>query len=145
MGKGKSDLILNGDTFELWQSLEPNDCVQRSNKNLSCAEAEALKRLARVLQAHQLELTSIKSFAAAGDNRVVIIPGNHDVALLFENVAKEVLRAIGAPEDRVRIASTGHWLSPDHLIYAEHGHQIGKEGNRFNNWPKPFTTVDGTQ
>src|SRR5207245_2196728 len=33
-GKGKADLILNGDTFELWQSLE-KDCI-RPDANLGC-------------------------------------------------------------------------------------------------------------
>src|SRR5690242_16373722 len=27
MGNGKADLIFNGDTFELWQSLVPGDCT----------------------------------------------------------------------------------------------------------------------
>jgi hypothetical protein len=34
MGQGKADLILNGDAFELWQSLDPNDCTAAANKNL---------------------------------------------------------------------------------------------------------------
>jgi len=44
-GKGKAELILNGDTFELWQSLE-EDCRYR-NTNLGCTAAYSLSRLAR--------------------------------------------------------------------------------------------------
>src|SRR5690349_21672954 len=40
MGKGETDLVLNGDTFELWQSLE-NDCTNQE-ENLGCTEDEAL-------------------------------------------------------------------------------------------------------
>jgi UDP-2,3-diacylglucosamine pyrophosphatase LpxH len=137
-GNGVSDLILNGDTFELWQSLE-NDCLYQ-DKDLSCTEKDALRRLKVVLSSHQAELRAIHDFALAGDNRVVIVPGNHDAAILFTRVAEEVLRAVGAPQERVRIAADGFWISSDNLLYAEHGHEIGKDLNRFDPWPKPFRT-----
>ena len=140
-GNGSTDLIFNGDTFELWQSLE-NDCTY-PDENLSCTEQEALHRLGIVLAAHQPELEAIRSFATAGTNTVVILPGNHDVALRFQQVAAEVLRAIGAPPDRVRIPMESYWLSADGLIYAEHGHQIGKDTNRFSTWPAPFIEKNG--
>lgn len=135
-GEGHTDLVLNGDTFELWQSLE-NDCTY-PNENLSCTEPEALKRLQTVIAAHQAELDAIRSFASAGTNTVFILPGNHDAALTFPLVAGEVLKAIGAPSDRVKILADGYWLSADGRIYAEHGHQIGWDTNQFSNWPTPF-------
>jgi len=143
MGQGKADLIMNGDTFELWQSLDPNDCTVAVNKNLGCSEDGALKRLRRVLSSHQPELDAISKFAKSGDNKVIIVPGNHDAVLLFKAIAQEVLRAINAPAERLRIAGEGYWLSPDSLIYAEHGHQIGKEVNKFDNWPTPFIQYKG--
>lgn len=143
MGQGKADLILNGDTFELWQSLDPNDCTVAANKDLGCTQEGALKRLQRVIQFHQSELDAIGKFAKSGDNRVVLVPGNHDAALLFNGVATAVLKAINAPADRVRVAVEGYWLSPDSLIYAEHGQQIGKEVNKFDGWPQPFLEYQG--
>lgn len=140
IGKGETDLVFNGDTFELWQSLE-NDC-RYADENLGCTEQEALKRLKTVIAAHQAELAAIKSFAEFGNNRVFIVPGNHDAALLFESVAAEVLNAIGAPE-RVNISPEGYWLSADGMIYAEHGQQIGNDANRFVDWPNPFMTKNG--
>jgi UDP-2,3-diacylglucosamine pyrophosphatase LpxH len=144
IGKGKADLILNGDTFELWQSLDPNDCTVPANKDLGCTEDGALERLQRVIQFHQPELTSIGNFAKSGDNRVTLVPGNHDAALLFPKVADKVLTAIRAP-GRVHIATEGDWLSPDGLIYAEHGQQIGKEVNKFDHWPQPFIDYQGAR
>jgi hypothetical protein len=145
-GKGSTDLILNGDLFELWQSLEL-DCIYpdaaHQDRNLGCTEPDALHRLERAVNEHAAELRAIGEFASAGDNRVTIVPGNHDVALLFPRVAGAVLAAIGAPETRVRVAKEGYWLSPDKLIYAEHGHQIGEELNRFDNWPEPFLQRNG--
>ncbi len=140
IGKGETDLVFNGDTFELWQSLE-NDCTY-PDENLGCTEQEALKRLKTVIAAHQTELAAIKSFAESGNNRVFIVPGNHDVALLFPTVADEVLNAIGAT-GRVNISPEGYWLSADGMIYAEHGHQIGNDSNRFVDWPNPFIEKDG--
>ena len=135
-GAGKTDLILNGDTFELWQSLQ-NDCVY-SSKDLGCTENDALNRFRRIASAHRAEFEAIRSFAAAGSNSVVIVPGNHDAALMFPRVAAEVLKAIGAPTDRVKISAVGYWVSPDGLLYAEHGHQIGNDVNLFTKWPSPF-------
>jgi UDP-2,3-diacylglucosamine pyrophosphatase LpxH len=145
VGNGKADLILNGDTFELWQSLDPNDCTVVANKNLGCTQEGALKRLQRVLQFHQPELDAIGKFAKSGDNRVVIVPGNHDAALMFDGVTNAVLKAINAPADRVRVAFEGYWLSPDSMIYAEHGHQIGKEVNKYDGWPQPFLEYHGAK
>jgi len=142
-GQGNTDLVFNGDTFELWQSLE-NDCTYR-NENLSCTEQEALKRVRTVIAAHQAELDTIRSFALAGTNTVFILPGNHDAALGFPMVTGEVLRAIGAPSDRVKIPTDGYWLSADGMIYAEHGHQIGWDTNNFSNWPTPFVRQGGVK
>ena len=140
-GNGQIDLILNGDTFELWQSLQ-NDCIY-PDENLSCTEGQALTRLKTVIAAHQAELDSIRAFAVSGDNRVFIIPGNHDASLRFPALTAEVLRAIAAPADRVKIPTDGYWLSADALIYAEHGHQIGKDPNQFSKWPTPFVDSNG--
>jgi hypothetical protein len=145
-GNGATDLVLNGDTFELWQSLKM-DCIYpdaaHQDQNLGCTEQDALGRLTRVLSEHVAELRALGDFAAAGDNRLIIVPGNHDVALLFPALAKAVLAAIPAPQGRVQLLNQGFWLSPDKAIYAEHGHQIGEELNRFDGWPKPFITRNG--
>lgn len=136
LGEGKTDLILNGDTFELWQSAEA-DC-RHADKNLGCTEKEALHRINRVISQHRIELTALGQFADSGLNRVVLLPGNHDAAILFSEVGKAVLAAIPAATGRVRIASEGFWLSPDQRVYVEHGHQIGKEVNCLEGWPTPF-------
>ena len=125
----------------MWQSLQ-NDCIY-SSKDLGCTEADALIRLNVVLAAHKDELKSIRSFAVAGNNTVVIVPGNHDAALAFPKVAAEVLKAIGAPAVLVKIPTNGYWVSSDGLLYAEHGHQIGNDVNLFSNWPTPFVVEGG--
>lgn len=141
-GNGLTDLILNGDTFELWQSLN-KDC-KYEDKDLGCTEEEALTRIMHVVSEHAPELRAIGQFADAGQNQVILIPGNHDAALLFPRVKDTVLQAISAQPGRVVVASEGNWRSPDGLLHAEHGHQIGKEVNKWGMWPRPFTTKNGT-
>jgi hypothetical protein len=43
----------------------------------------------------------------------------------------------------VRLAESGMWSSPDGRIVAEHGHQIGSDVNRYENWPVVTGTRNG--
>jgi len=145
-GKGAADLVINGDAFELWQSLAM-DCIYpdaaHQDRDLGCTEQDALRRVNRVLGQHSPELKALGDFASSGNNRLILLPGNHDAALLFPEVGKAVLAAIAATANRVQLLQKGYWLSSDKLIYAEHGHQIGEELNRFDAWPTPFLNRDG--
>lgn len=139
--KGKTDLVVAGDLFELWQS-GIKDCCDNRGKDYGCTEEEALGRLRRVVNAHKRELEALGIFAKKGDNRLIIIPGNHDAALFFPTVRDATLRAIDGGA-RVQFTSEGYWVSEDNLIYIEHGHQIGREVNRWDTWPFPFIEKGG--
>lgn len=141
LGKGATDLVLNGDTFELWQSIEGDCCY--GNKNFGCTESDALKRIRRVIAAHAQELQALGKFADSGNNHLILLPGNHDAAILFPEVKKAVIEAIHAANGRVTVANEGYWLSADQRVYVEHGHQIGREVNCFKNWPTPFIEEGG--
>ena len=138
-GKGATDLVLNGDTFELWQSTT-DDCRARDAR-LGCTEQEARGRLARVVAAHSVELTALGAFARNGTNRLILVPGDHDAALLFPAVGATAIASFNAPE-RVEIATRGYWLSADGAIYAEHGHQLPGDPYAFTEWPQPFVRGD---
>ena len=138
-----TDLVLNGDTFELLQADAPG-CTYE-DATLGCTEPEALDRLERVLVAHTREMTALGAFARAGDNRVVVVPGDHDAALLFPLVGMRAVAAFDAPADRVVLASDGFWRSADGLIHVEHGHQLETRADRFEGWPSPFTMRSGRQ
>lgn len=139
-GNGATDLIVNGDAFELWQGI--GDECPYAGERPGCSEAEALVRLERVIGQHAAELQALGRFAAGGDNRVTFVPGDHDAALLWPALANRLIAAIGAP-GRVEVASTGYWVSPDANVFVEHGHQIGFEPNRFTAWPAPFVQIEG--
>jgi UDP-2,3-diacylglucosamine pyrophosphatase LpxH len=148
----KADLILTGDVFELWQSptmtctteighpgCRVTDCND-ADTEIGCSEKQALARLESVLAQHPFFIASLKRFASDGDNRVVLIPGNHDGALTFTALQAELHRRF-APA-RVSIAASGYWLSPDGAVYSDHGHQFD-DLNRFPHWPTPFVEHDG--
>ena len=137
----RSISIFNGDTLELLQAAGP-PCHAAAG-DAGCTEPQALDRLARVIAAHAPELASIGRFARAGSNRVVLVPGDHDAALLFESVAARLVSAIGAPAGRVEIASKGFWSSPDGVIHAEHGHQLDPGAHALALWPAPFVAGPG--
>jgi hypothetical protein len=145
LGGGKTDLVILGDLFELWQFVK-DDC-DYNDPNLGCTEDDALKRVRGVLEAHGPEMEMLKKFAdsSSGENRVHIVPGNHDAALLYNKVAQEVIKKINAAPGKVCILSEGYWRSSDGLIYADHGHQIeDADPNSYKEkWPKPFTDEIG--
>ena len=136
-----TDLILNGDTFDLAQ-MSVTPCAHEE-PYLGCTEAEALARLERVLDAHARELRALGAFAGAGDNRVVLVPGDHDAALLFPEAGIRAVAAFGAAAGRVTLAAQGFWRSVDGLVHVEHGHQIGIGADRFEAWPAPFVEHAG--
>ena len=140
-GGGATDLVLNGDTFELDRL--PDSTCGAGDPALGCTESEALEGLERVLAAHPDTMEALAAFAASGSNRVFLVPGEHDAALLFPAVARRVERALGAPESRVAVAAAGSWRSEDGQVYVEHGHQIGWRADRFDTWPEPFVERAG--
>ena len=140
-GGGTVDLVLNGDTFEL-DRLPGADCAA-ADPALGCTESEALARVGRVLAAHADTVDALAAFAGSGANRIVLVPGEHDAALLFPAVAQQVEQALGAPGARVTVAAGGSWRSEDGRIHVEHGHQIGWRVDRFAAWPEPFVERAG--
>src|SRR5439155_613290 len=81
---GATDLVLNGDTFELVESALPG--CKYADPGSGCTESEAVARIDHVLAAHAPEMRALADFARSGTNRVVFVPGDHDAALLFPAV-----------------------------------------------------------
>ncbi|MDP2315246.1 MAG: metallophosphoesterase [Pseudomonadota bacterium] len=131
------DLVIAGDMFELWQSSESGSCPAL-DPGLGCSDSEATIRLARILALHQAELALLGNFAAKPGHRLVILPGNHDVALLLPGPRATLLSAFQAiPGANVIVDDDGAWLNADGAMLVEHGHQ-SDPANRFPTWPKPW-------
>src|SRR5206468_217974 len=126
----------NGDTFDLLPS--GGASCRGETPTLGCSELEASGNLERVLKAHDAELRALARFVRQGTNRIALVAGDHDAALLFRGIGQRVVRAIGGPAGRVTVEAKGYWSSTDGQIVAEHGHQIGGSAHRFERWPAPF-------
>lgn len=143
---GRVDLVLVGDVLELWQT-PAGEASCQNGSNAGCSEAEAKQRVGRVLEQHAAVFEALGKFVSRDtENRITIVPGNHDVAFAFESVRKMVLDAIGAPAERASVAIDGYWLSADGHVLAEHGQQVGRDPNAFHGWPHaPFVEKGGTR
>jgi len=141
--KGRADLVIAGDFLELWQSRD-NLCEHdQYDKDISCNEEEALARVQRVVDQHRSVFQSLKNFVDHRENRVIIIPGNHDAALLFEKVGNLLLAQFEDKADHIEISESGYWLNQDGKILIEHGQQLKFDVNRFPSWPNPYIKYQG--
>jgi UDP-2,3-diacylglucosamine pyrophosphatase LpxH len=141
-GADRVDLVVVGDFLELWQPPPEIKCIGKSAE-LGCTldEMEALARL--VVAEHADALDSLRAFSARGENRLHLIPGNHDATLRYERVWRPVGQALNADDGRINLVEKGIWTSPSGRIVAEHGHQIGADENRYSTWPDVLRRVDG--
>ncbi len=139
-GEDRVDLVLVGDFLELWQPPEqpagqPPICNISGVDDLGCTVPEIVKIAGAVIDAHKHDLALLRDFAKRGDNRLHVIPGNHDAALLLPEVWSLLAAPLDEPAGRVTLVRSGFWMSPDGRIVAEHGHQVGNDVNRYDRWP----------
>lgn len=132
-GADKVDLVIAGDFLELWQP--PDDVRCDGDADAACSVAEMRAVVRHVVGQHATDLKLLGDFAKQGDNRLIVIPGNHDAALLVPEIWAEVSTALGAESGRVAFISDGVWASIDGQVVIEHGHQIGADVNSFAKWP----------
>jgi len=136
-GHDEVDLVILGDFFELWQ--HPEISCASVDPDFGCTTLEMKKVVKRILGKHHPELESLWAFAEKGRNRLVVVPGNHDAALLSDAIWEQVSQSIGHPNARVRRSTDGYWSSEDGFILGEHGHQIGIDVSGFGGlWPAGF-------
>ncbi|MFW0754722.1 hypothetical protein ACN1C3_08200 [Pseudomonas sp. H11T01] len=144
-GNDTVDLIIVGDFLELWQLPDDIHC-EGSGAGAGCSVPELVDLTTRIIKAHDADLQALKDFSVRGTNRLYLVPGNHDAALLIPAVRAPLVERLGAQSRRVIFVESGLWVSEDKRVVAEHGHQIGSDVNAFAEWPKVTTTgPDGKQ
>lgn len=144
-GNNQVDLVIAGDLLELWQPTDIVACKQSQGSDYGCTPNE-MKQIAEVVvAAHQVDLAKLGMFAMKGTNRLIVIPGNHDAALLLDDIWSLVKSKINV-EDPTRLIRVGKrvWVSNDGSVVAEHGHQIGTEVNSYSDWPTITATKNET-
>jgi UDP-2,3-diacylglucosamine pyrophosphatase LpxH len=134
LGNDQVDLLIAGDFLDMWQPPANIRC-KGASPDLGCAPEEMKTLASCIVRGHPEIFASLRAFTQKGENRLHIIPGNHDAALLIADVWEPVGKALGADGGRVNFVATGLWVSADGKIGVEHGHQIGNEANRYDTWP----------
>ncbi len=125
--QGPTDLIIAGDFIEFWQILgaldllPPEEATQPGTPLLAATQRASLKALELVLAAHAKVFTRLGKFLNHGDNRIVILPGNHDADLLWPRVQLRIAQAI-APNDINRLIFVDAIAYQHHRVHVEHGH-----------------------
>jgi UDP-2,3-diacylglucosamine pyrophosphatase LpxH len=145
-GKDQVDLIIAGDLLDMWQPPANIRCQgASSDKNLGCTVEEMRKIASWIVNAHPQVFEALLEFSEKGENRLHIIPGNHDASLLIAAVWEPIGKALNADSGRINFVSTGIWVSTDGKIVVDHGHQIGKDVNRYDTWPDIVRNKNGKE
>ena len=132
------DLVIAGDLLDLWQ--HPTvACAKLRDTECGCSMEEMKQIVKDVISGHQAEFNSLGRFLSGTQNRVIVIPGNHDVALMEEEIWQFVARAVPAGQERLMRVKSEAWFSSDGKICIEHGHQYTFDVNRFPDWPNGIT------
>jgi UDP-2,3-diacylglucosamine pyrophosphatase LpxH len=135
---GGVDLVIAGDFLELWQHPTVS-CIKSSDYECGCSITEMQLIVKDVINAHKTEFDAIGNFLAEGKNRVFIIPGNHDAAIIEDEIWALLSQAVRKGNERFNLVKSGTWFSDDNKVAIEHGHQNAFDANFFPNWPESVT------
>jgi UDP-2,3-diacylglucosamine pyrophosphatase LpxH len=129
-----SELIINGDFIDFVAVTLEKDSTSPFSR-LGCTEDESLRKLERVLEAHHSFLGALRLFMEKG-NRLVLVPGNHDIDLFWPGVRDRLVEALGRPDSsHFHFESRGFYKKDG--LYVEHGNQYYAD-SVFENFTHPF-------
>jgi UDP-2,3-diacylglucosamine pyrophosphatase LpxH len=134
------NLVIAGDFLELWQ--HPTvACANLQDTDCGCSLEEMKQIVREVIAGHQSEFESLGRFLSNTRNRVILLPGNHDAALMEDEIWGLVVKAFPSGRERLSRVNSTTWLSEDGKIAIEHGHQFAFDINRYPDWPDVITKV----
>lgn len=114
------ELILNGDIFDLLK-------VRIDGKwPVEITEEIATDKLRQCLDGHPRFVLALRRFVGRTHRRIVYLPGNHDLDMLF-NEPQELFRRYVAPAElgeRVRFVTESDTYYLPEGIQIRHGHQL---------------------
>lgn len=125
----KIELVLNGDIFDFDSVMSlPEKPIYKiswleKRRGLFPRQEKSLFKIKVILEEHKTFIDVLRNFILNG-NKLVIIPGNHDVELHFPEVQKFIRNFLDIPEDLQKNVVFTSWFyisNKDTLI--EHGHQ----------------------
>jgi UDP-2,3-diacylglucosamine pyrophosphatase LpxH len=125
----KVELILNGDIFDFDSVMSlPSKPIYKTNwletrRGLFPRQEKSLFKIQIILEEHKPFVEALRAFVKNG-HKLVIIPGNHDVEVHFQEIQAEIRKTLDLTEDeqtRVVFPSWFYISNKDTLI--EHGNQ----------------------
>lgn len=129
-----SEFIINGDFIDFVSvTLEKESA--RPFSRLGCTEEESLRKLERVLEAHSYLFEGLRRFMERG-NRLVLVPGNHDIDLFWPEVRDRLVEELGNP-DSTHFSFESNGIYRESGLYVEHGNQYYAD-SVFENFTHPF-------
>jgi UDP-2,3-diacylglucosamine pyrophosphatase LpxH len=135
------ELVINGDFLEFVQAEPWEDAGLKGatgkNQALCFTEVQSLMKLRNIMNSHPNVFRVLGWFIAKDQNRIVILPGNHDVDLFWHAVRCELRTRIDefagvAAGDRL-VFHLGRVYRPAVMpsVWIEHGHQLDVNNNFF--------------
>ena len=142
--EGPTDLIIAGDFIEFWQIAAALHVLPRRDARVQPARGPvlaedqtfAVQAAELAIAAHPTVFRDLGRLLSAGDHRVIILAGNHDVDLLWPKVQLAIARAI-APADPSRLRFVEAAAYEHGGVHVEHGHAYDA-ANRFATGYTPF-------
>ncbi len=119
--RADSELIINGD-FVDFISIDIGRETSHAFTRSGCTEEESLRKLERVIEAHPVVFSALKSFLGKKGHRLVLVPGNHDIDLFWPKVRDRLREVMGAYDDRCFYFEESG-IYRDEGFYVEHGNQ----------------------
>lgn len=140
-GDDRLDLVLLGDSFDLWQAVSEDECHQEESKriNLAYVPASEAVRLDEVRAKHLRWFEAVGRFAQRPGCRLVVVPGNHDHSLIDPTVQASLAGHLGL-SGSPRLSFVNFYEDPTLRVYADHGNQYDR-----NNTYDDFARVDWKQ
>lgn len=127
--QNKVELILNGDIFDFDSVMSlPKEPIYKVNwletrRGLFPKQAKSLFKIQVIMEEHRRFMDALAEFIRVG-NKVVIIPGNHDVELHFKEVQKKIRTFLNLnEEEQSRLVFTSWFYISNQDTLIEHGHQ----------------------
>jgi hypothetical protein len=150
-------LIIAGDMIDFLQvtSLPKSgevtfDISEREEKfGLSTEEVKTVWKLKKIMDGHWRFFQGLANFLNSG-HKVIIIPGNHDIEFVYEQVQHtlqdELTKYLTEVPREANLETNPEFMPwfyyEDDLVYVEHGHQYDSL-NSFDFFLCPFRTIHG--
>jgi UDP-2,3-diacylglucosamine pyrophosphatase LpxH len=156
------ELVINGDFLEFiqappWQG-ETLRSKTKDDIRLCFTERQSVLKLENIIQAHGAVFKGLEEFLASKqENRLVIVPGNHDADFFWPEVRQKFAETVCGMSDRLKNRlffhlEQGYAPTAHSGIWIEHGHQYDPINSFFLDgkpcWsqatPPIFDDVSGT-